>query len=1526
MTARALYWITPEGNIGTFKQGTAFTYDFIATTDDETVAVTYAVTSTLPSGLTFSGSVLSATSAVVTGEHSFTISASATVNSTLTTVSRTFKIKVASYDFNLATGIRLGRINENSDYSLQLELEHTPGYSVRFKNGGLPQDMTISESGLISGKIINYSSLDDYQLWGLYIVVERLNTNNEVIDYFIAAPFIKVAKWLKWVTPPGKLGEFSAYDTVDIQLHTSYPTLFKRLEFSVPLGTLPRGLSLSSTGRITGRISPEDIRQTNEFTVTINGYDFGENVQHTTTRTFAIISNAWYQPRAGVYQSEIIGAFNQNKAMPVTKFAASPDSAGAITYVVSNAPSFVRFDRTSTITLVGKVGQISLDGIHMTVNNTDNLSPGLLVTGTRIAQGTKILSISGNQLTLSGSATFDIATSHSGKIQAGLNQIKFIYTLADNSYQLIQLGQRIAGFGIDSTTTTTVTNVTTTLLSTTREVTVQLSQNVSAPSSDDHTYEFYRPFASNTPYSFGISAVDIFGLAPQVKEDTEYYFDLSIIKNMPAATATAQYVIVITQPLNGVPVTNRYTVPAKITNNGQTLVLDYPIVSNLPPSATITAKAQLQDKVVNVLSLNDRIVNLELPLYSDTRRFVFKVLAKTEPQWVTEPGEIKQTTQISSVGFIEPEDLSMLTLNSTLSSITEGMLVTGPQIVDGTRVQTVSGNMIELDKPASTSSIDYYSYDFSRTFTGSAIVPVTFVRDYTRLYSYDEILVDSSTVTNIEEDTNKIASGSTLTIRTVENDVETVSDFVVLLKNTEPSGKIKLKLNAELNKETATVIGVTKTVPYSATNQYYYDRLTIDKNYVTTNDNDASATISVGAVLTLSNGQSNVIVQSIVFNSDNSTATVGISSVINTNSQVFITNFTKTVSILTRILNVDGVRYETRSYVSNIPVRVTEQPKPIKTYHTSFAADVYYTNHYDYVFNKILVSSSALTTAGIGVNSYITGSKIAPDTFVINSEVDSSDSTRKVLTISKNVSDIFGVQITGVKNRSTGYISEALRTITMRSTSGILVGDIISGKNVKGGTTVQSISSTAVTMSTTATKSTIDSVYSFYSNKVFQERTYQEFPFVAQPVATGDYIKYTVLNGTTPLGLTLDTQGVLKGVLGEVATLTTYSFTIRATEYDQTDTPVGQADRSFLIQVAGATPPVFYTEPGMICNMAKLPDITTPSAKINSITVNGDNSVTVSISPFSLTAHGIVNNTCISFDGITGNGTSILNNNIFYAGNCDPANSSFKLYLAKGTTNPTNQFSGQSTWTFLRTGSVSGCAVDSEYFEAQLSAGTSDPGVTVEYSIVSGALPLGLSMNSSGKILGYPTAKLETYDEQGVVSYSGAVDSNGNPAIKIGTFVVQASSASGNTQAQFSIAVVNQEYDWNLEQTLNGTNYQFGGRRPVIINNKPLSAEISISDINRPYYFTGNSLGTFKQDSQMQFKLIGKNFNATPDQEIDWETTYYISGIRTAQPDSSNAFVATATFNNDDSNVVMSSLTGLSTAPAGGYITFLVRR
>jgi hypothetical protein len=195
-------------------------------------------------------------------------------------------------------------------------------------------------------------------------------------------------------------------------------------------------------------------------------------------------------------------------------------------------------------------------------------------------------------------------------------------------------------------------------------------------------------------------------------------------------------------------------------------------------------------------------------------------------------------------------------------------------------------------------------------------------------------------------------------------------------------------------------------------------------------------------------------------------------------------------------------------------------------------------------------------------------------------------------------------------------------------------------------------------------------------------------------------------------------------------------------------------------------------------------------------------------------------------------------------------------------------------------------------------------------------------MNSSGKILGYPTAKLETYDEQGVISYSGAVDSNGNPAIKIGTFVVQASSASGNTQAQFSIAVVNQEYDWNLDQTLNGTNYQFGGRRPAIINNKPLSTEISISDINRPYYFTGNSLGTFKQDSQMQFKLIGKNFNATPDQEIDWETTYYISGIRTAQPDSSNAFVATATFNNADSNVVMSSLTGLSTAPAGGYITF----
>jgi hypothetical protein len=440
---------------------------------------------------------------------------------------------------------------------------------------------------------------------------------------------------------------------------------------------------------------------------------------------------------------------------------------------------------------------------------------------------------------------------------------------------------------------------------------------------------------------------------------------------------------------------------------------------------------------------------------------------------------------------------------------------------------------------------------------------------------------------------------------------------------------------------------------------------------------------------------------------------------------------------------------------------------------------------------------------------------------------------------------------------------------------------------------------------------------------------------VANPQVIGDIVRYgnsthPILNGSLPSGLSLtssNNRATISGVPDRVAVDTISTFTVRATEYDYNGVkPLGVSDRTFSIKVTGPTPPSFITPAGMLGDMSSLYFATIPAPLISNISIDSSNKVIVSVSPYNLKNYGLTNNTAVYLSGIVGTGYSGLNNNLYYVGDADPGNSKFTLYQNAGLNNtPTNPLTiaSHSDWSYTSGGTVARTSPDSIYFETHIAANANDPGTTVVYSLDSGTLPDGLELSNTGKISGYPTSSRTTLNAIGTKIYWGAVDVNGTPCTKLTTFTVKITTASGSATANYSIGITNQESAWKIGQTLAGTNYTFPGRAPVLLNNQPLTQTVSNTDQYFNYYFSGTSLGKFTQDNQFMFKFIGKNFNATDQQDSDYGVEYTIKGLKSGYPDSTNAFTSTkATINTNNASIILGSDPTLTQPTVNSTIKF----
>lgn len=149
---------------------------------------------------------------------------------------------------------------------------------------------------------------------------------------------------------------------------------------------------------------------------------------------------------------------------------------------------------------------------------------------------------------------------------------------------------------------------------------------------------------------------------------------------------------------------------------------------------------------------------------------------------------------------------------------------------------------------------------------------------------------------------------------------------------------------------------------------------------------------------------------------------------------------------------------------------------------------------------------------------------------------------------------------------------------------------------------------------------------------------------------------------------------------------------------------------------------------------------------------------------------------------------------------------------------------------------------DSTWVEFPLQYTQAAVASSTNITIATGVLPPGLELTRLGMIMGY--AKPPITDIR-------------NPTTKTYSFTVKLENDLGVATRTYSITVLNQE----LKKAKNT-------RIPAILNNRPLSLNISNADNFYGYYSPDNVIPTLVSGSNFNFKIIGYDFENDP---IDYE-------------------------------------------------------
>lgn len=334
----------------------------------------------------------------------------------------------------------------------------------------------------------------------------------------------------------------------------------------------------------------------------------------------------------------------------------------------------------------------------------------------------------------------------------------------------------------------------------------------------------------------------------------------------------------------------------------------------------------------------------------------------------------------------------------------------------------------------------------------------------------------------------------------------------------------------------------------------------------------------------------------------------------------------------------------------------------------------------------------------------------------------------------------------------------------------------------------------------------------------------------------GGTIKYVLANETTlPDGLTLNTTtGVVSGTPNYVSVNTINYFSINAIE---TSNGIQNSNiRDFSINI---TTLVWNTVSGSIGVFDENASINyqfiaIPSQSSNTVKYELLNGTlpTGTVIPVTIDSTGLLTGTPNSeIQSSTYNFSirSIEYNGLTQVGFKDRT---FSITISISTPVPE----------FVTPSGILFSGYDSTWQSFQLQYVNQDPSSVISIQVVSGSLPPGLEINSTGLIRGYPDIP------------------PGNSMVY--SFTLEISSIKGKSTASYSITINNQE-----------TRPGYIGRSPVILNTRPLGFVISNNDSYKSYYLTSDSLGNYSESTEFIFKIIGYNFDGPKN-----DLTYIFNG------------------------------------------------
>lgn len=181
----------------------------------------------------------------------------------------------------------LSNIPESVYYELQLDSYNQSGGALTYRiiAGSLPSGLSLSSSGLINGIPNAVTEITSYTF-----TVRVTNNTNKIADRTFS---ITIGRLVAPVIVPesGSLGNYIDGQYIDIQITATEPVGSLISVFSLVSGSLPAGLTLTSSGRLYGYLTPTTVTSSGS----VSGFDSAKFDQYPFNKDVSINISRNYQ-------------------------------------------------------------------------------------------------------------------------------------------------------------------------------------------------------------------------------------------------------------------------------------------------------------------------------------------------------------------------------------------------------------------------------------------------------------------------------------------------------------------------------------------------------------------------------------------------------------------------------------------------------------------------------------------------------------------------------------------------------------------------------------------------------------------------------------------------------------------------------------------------------------------------------------------------------------------------------------------------------------------------------------------------------------------------------------------------------------------------------------------------------------------------------------------------------------------------------------------------------------------------------